>query len=464
MGFWKKLAQSIEKRNSLLCVGLDPRPERISQRYAGVAEFCCDIVDATADIACVYKPNIAFFEALGLDGLRALRQVLDHIPEDIPVLLDAKRNDIASTAEAYARAVYDVLDVDAVTVTPYLGREGVAPFLAYEGRGVFALCKTSNPGAGAVQDWAQGGLPLYDHVAKLMAEWSEGRPYGLVIGATYPEAIARIRARAPQTWFLVPGVGAQGGDLQAVLRAGLRDDGMGLLISSSRGIIYADDPRQAAQTLHARINAARARRGAPEGTGSDEMALAKMLYDSGCVRFGDFVLHSGRHSPVYLDLRRLASHPSALAFAANAYVGLLESLEYDRLAAIPYAGLPIGTAVALQTDRPMIYPRREAKDYGTKRRVEGFYVAGERVVVLDDLITSGGSKVEAIEVLEDEGLRVEDVVVLVDREQGGAADLAQRGYRLHSVLTLRRLVELLARDGRLSPDETRRVFRYLDQA
>ncbi|MFP3897487.1 MAG: orotidine-5'-phosphate decarboxylase [Anaerolineales bacterium] len=467
MDFWEKLKESIRRRDSLLCVGLDPRPEMIPSRFGSVVDFNRAIIDATADLACVYKPNIAFYEALGEEGMRALRGTLTYIPDDVPVLLDAKRNDIGSTATAYAKACYEVLGVDAVTVTPYLGSDGVTPFTAYEDRGVFLLCKTSNPGAGEVQDWAQQGEPLYRHIVHLARGWAEGREIGLVIGATYPEAIADIRQSFPEMWFLVPGVGAQGGDVDAVLSAGLRPDGVGLVINSSRGIIYADDPREAARDLRDRINEARYGVASDVSTfdieGARLRTLARGLFEAGCVRFGDFVLHSGAHSPVYVDLRRLVGHPRLLVEVAQCYGRLLHSLRFDRMAAIPTAGLPIGTAVALETGYPLIYPRRRAKSYGTQRLVEGEYAAGDHVVVLDDLITSGGSKMEAIEPLEAEDMVVKDVVVLIDREQGGAEILAEHGYHLHALFTLRELVKMLAQDNRISLDEERRVLDYLEE-
>jgi uridine monophosphate synthetase len=463
--FWRKLEESIRQRDSLLCVGLDPRGERIPPRFDSVADFNKAIIDETSDLACVYKPNIAFYEALGSEGMEALRDTLSYVPEDIPVLLDAKRNDIGSTAMAYAKACYEVLDVDAVTVTPYLGSDGVTPFTAYEDRGVFLLCKTSNPGAGEVQDWAQDGEPLYRHIVDLARGWAGGDEIGLVIGATYPEAIAEIRERFPEMWFLVPGVGAQGGDVGAVLSAGLRADGLGLVINSSRGIIYADDPREAARRLRDRINEARHDAGSRVSRLDIESirrrALARGLFDAGCVRFGDFVLNSGMHSPIYIDLRRLVGCPRLLADVARLYGSLLRSLQFDRLAAIPHAGLPIGTAVALETGHPLVYPRRRAKSYGTQRLVEGEYVGGDRVVVLDDLITSGGSKLEAIESLEAEGMIVKDVVVLVDREQGGAETLADEGYQLHSLFTLRELVEALTQVEKITLEQQRSVLDYL---
>jgi orotidine 5'-phosphate decarboxylase subfamily 2 len=214
MDFWSKLAASVERHNSLLCVGLDPAVGRVPPAYADVAAFTRAIIDQTADLACVYKPNIAFYEALGPEGLEALRETLAHIPEGTPVILDAKRSDISSTAAAYARAAFEVWGVDALTVNPYLGWDGIEPFAAYGDRGLFVLCKTSNPSSGDIQDWTQQGRPLYRHVADLAAQWAGDGEIGLVVGATYPEVVADLRQVAPQAWFLVPGVGAQGGDLR----------------------------------------------------------------------------------------------------------------------------------------------------------------------------------------------------------------------------------------------------------
>ena len=482
--FWDKLDAAIDRNDSLLCVGLDPQPESIPARYGSMGAFTRAIIDATADLACAYKPNIAFYEAAGEAGLEALRETLAHIPEGIPVILDAKRSDIGSTASAYARAAFEVWGADAVTVNPYLGRDGVAPFLAYCERGVFVLCKTSNPSAGEVQDWTQAGQPLYQHIADLAMAWAGDGAIGLVMGATYPAAIAEIRRRSPEAWFLIPGVGTQGGELEAVLCAGLRPDGRGVLINVSRGIMYADHPREAALRLREAINAGRLETSYHQDTkdtkkhhggrdwrfgetpdswapSTDVVALARLLFDAGCVRFGDFVLHSGAHSPVYIDLRRLVSYPRALDEVARHYARLLVGLTYDRIAAIPYAALPIGTAVSLRTGAPLIYPRREAKAYGTRHQIEGEYHPGERVVLLDDLITSGESKLEAVEPLQAEGLIVEDMVVLIDREQGGAADLAACGYRLHAAVTLRQIVDALAVGGQLAPEDARRVREYL---
>lgn len=457
MTFFESLERTALRNNSLVCVGLDPRPERIPEQFRGrpdpIFAFNCHIIDETRDLVCAYKPNYAFYEALGLAGLAALRRTVDYIGDDVPVILDVKRGDIGSTGEAYAWAAFETWGVGAATVNPYMGRDSVEPFAAYEDRGVFILCHTSNPGATDLQTLDCAGQPLYLHVAHLAAELNRAGNIGLVVGATYPERLRAVREIMPDGWVLLPGVGAQGGDLEACLDAGLRSDGLGLIVNSSRGIIFADDPRAAAMELRERINAGR------ESLPAEAVALG--LFDAGCVRFGEFTLKSGLTSPIYIDLRLLASHPDLMSLAAVAYARLLAGLEYDRLAGIPYAGLPIGTAVSLHTGRPLIYPRKEVKQHGTRKTIEGAFSAGERIVVLDDLITAGTSKVEAIQPLVEAGLIVEDAVVLIDRQSGGGEDLAKRGLRLHSVLTLTELLDALVKHGRIEPAQSEMVREWL---
>jgi uridine monophosphate synthetase len=472
MGFWEQLQAAAVRNDSLLCVGLDPRPDRFPEDVLSednpILAFNRRIIDATRDLVCAYKPNYAFYEAYGVDGLRALRQTVEYIGDEVPVILDAKRGDIGSTARAYARAAYDVWGAGAVTVAPYLGRDSVAPFAEHGERGVFVLCHTSNPSASELQtlDCAVAGScpqePLYHRVARLVQSW-EGN-MGLVVGATYPDALRAVRAIAPRAWFLVPGIGTQGGDVEAAVAAGLREDGLGMVINVSRGICYAPDPRAAAGQYRAQINAARASCLPCRPPLGPEERLILDLTRIGAVRFGHFTLRSGKTSPIYIDLRLLASHPDVLQQVAAAYAGLLQGLTFDRIAGIPYAALPIGTAVALQTRRPLIYPRKEAKLYGTKRAIEGAFEAGERIVVLDDLITTGGSKVEAIEPLKAAGLVVEDVVVLIDRESGGRQELARRGYRLHAVLTLRQILDVLAAHGEIGEAQREQVLEWSTNA
>jgi uridine monophosphate synthetase len=444
--FFGKLAQRGRQSESLLCVGLDPHPEFLDRDDASVAlAWCRRMIAATAEWACAFKANSAFFEAYGAAGWEALRQLVAELPEGIPFILDAKRGDIASTAEAYARAAFETLGAGAVTVSPFLGWDAVAPFLAWKDRGVFLLCKTSNPGSEDFQTQPLGnGEPLYLEVARQAAGRGD-RNLGLVVGATDPEALAAVRRAAPEAWIIAPGVGAQGGDLEAAVAAGVRADGLGLLVVAARSLANANDPGEEARGLARRIRAANSQRlgtrVAPSPLPPGLWSLAEGLFASGCVRLGEFRLKSGETSPIYFDLRLLASHPHLLASAASAYRPLLERLGWDLLAAVPYAGLPIGTALALQTGSPLIYPRREVKPHGTQVEVEGAFRAGARAVLIDDVITSGDSKLEAAARLRSAGLVVEDVVVLVDRRSNLGVDLASSGLRLHAVF---RLADLLA--------------------
>ena len=473
MTFFEHLEGTAIRNNSLLCVGLDPRPERfpedIQREENPIFAFNRRIVDATRDLVCAYKPNYAFYEAHGIDGLRALRRTIEYIGDGTPVILDAKRGDIGSTAAAYAEAAFEVWGAGAVTVAPYLGGDSVAQFTAHRGRAVFVLCHTSNPSAAELQTLDCEGDPLYLQVAGLTQKWDKDGNVGLVVGATYAEALRAVRQAAQGAWFLVPGIGAQGGDLASAVAAGLRADGLGMVINVSRGVCYAPDPRQAAAHFREQINRARSAIGTlaprPSSEGQGEItALILDLARIGAVRFGTFTLKSGKTSPIYIDLRLLASHPDVLRRSATAYAGLLQDIAYDRIAAIPYAGLPIGTAVALETGRPLIYPRKEAKSYGTRRAIEGTFEAGDRAIVLDDLITTGGSKVEAIAPLKEAGLDVRDVVVLIDRESGGREELARQGYHLHAVLTLHQILDVLAAQGQIGEAQRATVLDWLASA
>jgi uridine monophosphate synthetase len=261
--FFSFLEKRVDDCSSLLCIGLDPRTSDLPQPSAASAlDFCLRIVKQTAPYAAAFKPNAAFFEFFGPEGWVALKQVVEAVQEEsnrrgsmIPVILDAKRGDIASTAEAYARSSFEQLGVHAITLNPYLGKDSIDPFLGFPEKGAFLLCKTSNPGAGDLQDLTvvDRGMPLYVHVAKLAQSWNTANNIGLVVGATQPEALTRVRAAAPDLWFLSPGVGAQGGDLETALKAGLRKDGKGMLINVSRSIARAENPGLAAAELRDEI-------------------------------------------------------------------------------------------------------------------------------------------------------------------------------------------------------------------
>ncbi len=489
--FFTFLERRVDDCTSLLCVGLDPHVSELSQHSAAAArDFCIRIVKATASYAAAFKPNAAFFEVYGAEGWTALKQVIEAIQEEsdragshIPVILDAKRGDIASTAEAYAKSAFQNLGADCITLNPYLGGDSIEPFIQDQEKGVFLLCKTSNPSAGDLQDLPvaalnRRGVPLHIYVAELAQKWNTRNNIGLVVGATYPEALARVRAAAPGLWFLVPGIGAQGGDLEAALKASLRDDNKGALVNISRAISRSADPRKAAaelrdQMLEIRqsrnVNRRRPRsRGEPPNHGaritnheSAVSSLADSLLEAGCIKFGDFTLKSGLQSPIYIDLRQIISYPRLLEQIGAAYLPILKQLQFDRIAGLPYAAIPIASAVSLQGDYPMIYPRKESKAYGTKAEIEGEYHAGETVVVVDDLATTGGSKFEAIEKLTGAGLKVKDVVVLIDRESGAKEALQEAGYQLHAVLTITDLLDHWEHTGAIERDKINETREFL---
>ena len=488
MTFFSRLESRTREIDSLLCVGLDPHPQDLdSQSGETPLDFCLRLIKATSDIALAYKPNVAFFEALGSEGWDALQAVIAAIPDDIPVLIDAKRGDIASTAQAYARAIFQTLGADAVTINPYLGHDSIQPFIKNREKGVFLLCKTSNPGAADLQDLLIATddrqpttdknqfrqslvsrlpfpLSLYEYVAHLAQSWNTNDNIGLVVGATQLDALARVREAAPNLWFLAPGVGAQGGDIAAALGAGLRADGMGMLIPVSRGISRAEDPRQAARNLLGTINDARTKISDHQSlitSHQSSSALADSLLEIGCIRFGEFTLKSGLQSPIYIDLRRLAAVPKVLAQAAAAYLPILRNLDYDHIAALPYAGMPIGTAISLQGGWPMVYPRKESKSYGTKALVEGVFKVSDKAVIVDDVISTGGSKLEGIEKLTAAGLQVTDIVVLVDRSLRSKQDMANYGYRLHSVFLLPHLLDYWEREDKVDTEKITAVRDFL---
>ncbi len=462
MTFFERIETRAREANSLLCVGLDPRAENANE----AREQCLRVIDATHEYASAFKPNSAFFEVFGADGMDALRDVIARVPQNIPVILDAKRGDIADTSAAYARAAFETLGASAVTVNPYLGGDGVAPFIEHAEYGAFVLCKTSNAGADEFQALQMGEYALYEIVTQRAHKWNTKNNVGLVVGATDSARLERVRELVPDMWFLVPGIGAQGGDLEATLRAGLRADGMGLLVNASRSIASAANPGDAAKKLRDEINAYRVARIANQKpkieNRKSEIDLANDLLESHCIRFGEFTLKSGTQSPIYLDLRRLVSYPAILKRAGQAYAKILRGLEFDRLAGIPYAALPIATAAALELNAPLIYPRREVKEYGTKAAIEGEYNAGETVVVLDDLTTTGETKFEAIEKLTGVGLRVRDIVVLIDRGQGAGELLARAGYTLHAVTTLPRLLEIWRATNAITLDQYDTVKAFLN--
>ncbi len=503
MDFFETIEQAAREKATSLCVGLDPRvtsgPDDVRSR---IVTRNLRLIEATAPWTLCYKPNLAFYEAHGVEGLRALEETIAAIPREIPVIVDAKRCDIDATAAAYAEAIFGRLSAWghalAVTLSPYMGRDAVEPFLAYPGTGIFMLCRTSNPGAGVFQDLsvrsaapegregsvpgpvpASGESPLYLRVARECSSWSDR--IGLVVAGNDPECLRSVRSVAPDAWFLAPGIGAQGGDAAGAFDAGARDDGYGILVMAARSVAGAEDPGAAAKALRDSVESMRTgRSGSPgrgrsgppvsdAGTGAAhdgpehlKRELFTALIRTGCFRLGDFVLKSGKRSPFYIDLRRLVSDPRALELAGKAYASAANHVVHSRIAGIPAAALPLATAASMATGVPMIWPRMPVKDHGTGNRVEGAFDAGERVLLLDDLITTGASKLEAAAILRGEGLVVEDLVVLLERGTQGRRDMEANGIRLHAFAHVRELFAQCERLGLIDASARADLERFVD--
>ncbi len=479
--FFSRITQRAQEIQSLLCVGLDPRlklppDSEMSDVVQSIVELNKRVIDTTAELTLCYKPNIAFYEAYGVQGLEALEITLGLIPSEVPIILDAKRGDIGPTGEAYAKGAFEALGVDAITLSPYMGRDSIEPFLQYQDKGFFVLCHTSNPGNKDFQEIpGPDGLPLYIRVADKAVAWDSQR-IGLVVGATDVDAMGLVRQRHPDVWFLAPGIGAQGGELDAAVASGINAQGTGIIPVVARGICQAEDPGQKAREYRDAINRAReqalesmskpkGQQSAPSKGASLKEQVLTGLVKAQCFRTGEFTLKSGEKSPFYIDLRLIMSHPELLKQAARAYASILKlpelaGHEFHRIAGIPAAGLPLAAAVSLETGIPMIFPRTNAKEHGTKRLIEGEYNEGERVLLLDDLITTGTSKIEALEILRSGGLVVEHLVVLLERGAQGRRDMDAAGVNLQAFAHVSEFFPLLEQQGVLTSQERQTMEAY----
>lgn len=263
MNFIDKLDAAVSQNNSLVCVGLDPDIQKLPAHFKNsdqpLFDFNKAIIDATADLVCTYKPNSAFYEAAGAEGIEQLKMTCDYIRKthpDVTILLDFKRGDIGNTNDSYAKFAFDYLKVDAITLQPYQGGEALEPFFTYKDKGLFILVKTSNPGSGEFQNLVVEGKSLYEHVTRqAITEWNTNRNIMVVAGATYPKELKTIRGIIGEhTPILVPGIGAQGGEMKSMLAAGLNAQGKGLIINSSRGILYASAGKDFAEAARAETN------------------------------------------------------------------------------------------------------------------------------------------------------------------------------------------------------------------
>lgn len=470
MNFSDKLQRNISQNQSLLFVSLDPNPEMIPADYksqdiiAALHNWLQFIIAKTADFVCAYKPTLGFYEALGIPGLELLQKTLAAIPNHIPIILDAKHSDL-NTSTIFARTVFTEWQVDAITLSPYTGQDHVAPFLVYPDKAVFILCCTSNPGAEALQQYPNNESPLYLQVVNESKNWGTPEQLALEVGTTNPEILARIRSIAPERMIMARSIWANKNKLNQILAAGLNANGEGLLIPVPQDMLANPELSQNIQVLRTEINQAKPN---IENDASicdvwlpdvgvlnhhPQQDLMLKLYDLGCIIFGNFVQASGATFPYYIDLRKIISNPQVFNQVLKAYAEILQHLNFDRIAGIPYGSLPTATGLALRLHCPMIFPRKEVKAHGTRRLIEGDFQPGETVAVVDDILISGKSVMEGAAKLQSAGLKVQDIVVLIDHEQGVKDRLRENGYRGHSVFTLSEITETLYQAGRINQEQ-----------
>ncbi len=474
MPFFTKLETAISQNSSLLVVGLDPNPEMMPTHYGdrcqpdaliqGLRDWLRWVIAQTTDLVCAYKPTLGFYQALGSVGLELLEDILHAIPAHIPVILDAKHSDL-NTSSLIAETVFARWQVDAITLSAYLGQDLVAPFLVYPGKAVFVLVCTSNPSAAKLQEYPTIASPFYLNVIQESKHWGTADQLGLEIGTTTASVLAKARAIAPERLILVRSIWQEGVDLSQILKSGLNRVGEGLILPIPQDWINREDLHQQMQLLRNQVNQVRTQ--TIQANASCELwfpdvctlkqhphlDLILQLYDVGCILFGSFVQASGSVFPYYIDLRKIISNPQLFQQVLSAYAGILQNLTFDRIAGIPYGSLPTATGLSLRLSRPMIFPRKEVKAHGTRRLVEGNFEPGETVVVVDDILISGNSAMEGASKLKSVGLNVRDIVVLLDHEHNVKDKLRMHGYQAHSVLTISDVIEVLHQAGRISKTE-----------
>jgi uridine monophosphate synthetase len=459
------------------------------------------VIEATAAHVCAYKPSLGFYQALGPIGLELLREVRELVPLEIPLIIDAKHGDLNSSS-ALAHYLFRVLGADAVTLSPLPGQDIAAPFLLYPEKAVVVTCHSSNPAARVLQHHPGDEDPLFLRIVRESQRWATPDKLMLEVGTSDTEILARVRREAPERFLILRSLWGEEDRLEALLEAGLSDAADGLLLPLPQNLLVEDDMAKRAAGLKRRINAVRdrwlARRPLDQGescslwlpeppdmtdagsaAGSSEVsppleesgapqaswrrvadgmdALIVDLFDIGCLLFGEYMQASGKVFNYYIDLRQIISDPNLFHRVLHAYGRRLEGLSFDRIAGIPYGSLPTATGLSLQLHKPLIYPRKEVKAHGARRLIEGDFDEGDRVVVVDDILITGGSVLEGIGKLEGSGLVVSDVVVFIDhggqRDTGARMRLERGGYRCHAVMDIDRITDVLRSAGRLSAEQ-----------
>ena len=510
MGFFVQLTEAIAERQSLLMTGLDPNPEMLQSwaQRRGMANrsflsqarhWIKAVVEETSPHVCAIKASLGFYQALGPLGLELLLEVRDLVPRDLPLIIDAKHGDLNSST-ALAHYLFRDLAVDAVTLSPLAGQDIAAPFLLYAEKAVVITCRSSNPAAKRIQYHPSDADPLFLQIVRECQLWGTPDQLLLEVGTSDPAVLAQVRQAAPERVLMLRSIWSEEERLDGLLQSGLNPTADGLLLPLPQNLLVEDDLGEQANALKAMINRRRDRwlaaqpqppaescavwlpgsdgeqqealdestaQAADSGTAAgasdpatnpDPLAsLILELFDIGCLLFGEYVQASGAVFNYYVDLRQIISDPNLFHRVLHSYCGLLEQLEFDRIAGIPYGSLPTATGLSLALHKPLIYPRKEVKAHGARRLIEGDFNEGDTVVVVDDILITGGSVLEGIGKLESSGLSVRDVVVFIDhggeRDRHARERLAAAGYRTHAVLDIARITRVLLAAGRLTPQQ-----------
>ena len=466
MNFTDKLNRAIATNNSLLIVGLDPNPEMMPESYrqedliAGIEAWLRWVINSTSDRVCAYKPTLGFYQALGIPGLQLLERILTAIPKSIPIILDAKHSDL-NTSTVFAKAIFEQWEVDAITLTPYAGQDHAAPFLVYADRAVFILAHTSNPKAEILQRYPNE-QPFYLQVVQEAQSWATPEQLYLEVGTTNIDILRKIRAIAPERTILLRSLWSKKNNLESLIEVGLNSMGEGLLIPIPQDFLSDNDLSQKVANLNQKLNTYRLAKSDRSSscqiwtpnvcllTSHPYQSLILELFDIGCLLFGEYVQASGATFSYYIDLRKIISNPHIFNQVLDAYGDIVQQLEFDRIAGIPYGALPTATGLALNLQRPMIFPRKEVKAHGTRRLIEGNFNPGEKVVVIDDILISGKRVMEGADKLKSAGLKIEDIVVFIDHEGGVKQRLADNGYNAYSVLSISEITNTLYEAGRIN--------------
>ena len=473
MNFTEKLDKAIATNNSLLIVGLDPNPEMMSTEYLQgdqnslierLEAWLLWVIETTCDRVCAYKPTLGFYQALGISGLQLLERVLAAVPPSIPIILDAKHSDL-NTSTVFAKTIFTQWQVDAVTLTPYAGQDHSAPFLVYSDKAVFILAHTSNPQAEVLQRYPNLEQPFYLKVVEEAQSWATPQQLYLEVGTTNTDILSKIRAIAPERTILLRSLWSNKNNLESLINIGLNSTGEGLLIPIPQDFLANHNLASEVASLNQKINLyrqAKTTQAASCDIWIPDVCLLNQhpyqdlilkLFDIGCLLFGEYVQASGATFSYYIDLRKIISNPHLFNQVLDAYGDIVQTLEFDRIAGIPYGALPTATGLALNLQRPMIFPRKEVKAHGTRRLIEGNFNAGETVVVIDDILISGKSVMEGADKLKSAGLKIKDIVVFIDHEGGVKDRLADNGYCAHSVLSISEITETLYESGRINQEQ-----------